>query len=94
MHRGTLLAAMAVLTFCVLAMAQSGENKLPEGVGKQVTERVCSACHGIDIVVTERHDRAEWQKVIDDMANRGADATDAEFKAILEYLTKYFGPKA
>ena len=77
-----------------LGAAQSAENKLPEGEGKQVTERVCSACHGIDVVVSERHNKDEWQKVIDDMASRGADATDAELQQIVEYLAKYFSSKA
>lgn len=83
----------AGLMVVALGAAQSADNKLPEGDGKQVTERVCSACHGIDSVVSERHNKGEWQKVVDDMASRGADATDAEFKQIVEYLTKYFGPK-
>jgi mono/diheme cytochrome c family protein len=84
---------MAALMFSALSLAQTPESKLPEGDGKQVTERVCSGCHGIDIMASERHTREEWQKVSDDMVARGADATDAEVKTIVEYLTKYFGPK-
>lgn len=93
MHKA-ITGTITAVTFCALGMAQSGEVKLPEGEGKQVTERVCSACHGIDSVINERHDRAAWQKVVDDMAARGADATDAEFKTIVEYLAKYFAPKS
>ena len=85
--------AIAGLMAAGFGAAQSAENKLPEGEGKQVTERVCSACHAIDSVVSERHSKDEWQKVIDDMAARGADATDAELKQIVEYLAKYFSPK-
>ena len=33
-----------------------------------------------------------WQSVADDMKSRGADATDADFRAIVQYLAKYFGP--
>jgi cytochrome c5 len=84
----------AGLTFSWLGMAQSGDVKLPDGEGKQVTERVCSACHGIESVVNVRHDRPGWQKVVDDMAARGADGSDMELKTIVDYLTKYFGPKA
>lgn len=91
MHRIAFIAAAQVLllSFC---FGQAAEVKLPEGEGKQVTERVCSACHGIDTAVSERHDKDGWQKVIDDMTAKGADATDAEFKTILNYLVKYFGP--
>jgi cytochrome c5 len=47
--------AIAGLMAAGLGVAQSAESKLPEGEGKQVTERVCSACHAIDSVVSERH---------------------------------------
>ena len=66
---------------------------LPDGPGKAATQRICSACHGVDVVAAERHPRTEWQKVVDDMAARGADGTDAELKSIVDYLAKYFGPK-
>ena len=92
MQRINWMVTAGLMVAC-LGAAQSADNKLPEDEGKQVTERVCSACHGIDSVVSERHNKGEWQKVVDDMASRGADATDAEFKQIVEYLTKYFGPK-
>jgi len=78
---------------CAVAAAQS-PSKLPDGEGKEVTERVCSACHGIETVVTERHTKAEWQKVSEDMVARGADATSGDVTVIVEYLTKNFGPKA
>ena len=90
MHKMTSLfvAQILFLSFCF----GQAEVKLPDGEGKQVTERVCTACHGIDTAVGERHDKDGWQKVIDDMTAKGADATDAEFKTILNYLVKYFGP--
>jgi hypothetical protein len=68
-------------------------DKLPEDKGKQETARVCTGCHTIDTVITERHDRVGWQKVVDTMASRGADGTDEELKLIVDYLTKNFGPK-
>ena len=80
--------------FLSRCLAQAPEVKLPAGEGKQVTERVCSACHGIETAVGERHDKAGWQKVIDDMVAKGADATDEEFKTIFNYLVKYFGPES
>jgi cytochrome c5 len=68
-------------------------DKLPDGKGKQETARVCTGCHTIDTVVTERHDKAEWQKLVDAMAARGADGTDEELKLIVDYLARNFGPK-
>lgn len=90
----TISCVIALVILYSVAAAQSSPIKLPDGEGKKVTERVCSACHGIETVVTERHTKAEWQKVSEDMVARGADATDADVTAIVEYLTKNFGPKA
>jgi mono/diheme cytochrome c family protein len=87
------VGAIVALIFSSLGATQPVDPKLPAGEGKEVTERVCSACHGIDLVASERHSKAEWQKVSDDMVARGADATEAEVKVIVEYLAKYFGPK-
>jgi cytochrome c5 len=89
-----ILVAMAGFVFCAPGSAQSGNIQLPDGEGKQLTEQVCSACHGIETAVGPRHDKTGWQKVVDDMAARGADGTDAQLKTIVEYLTKYFGPNA
>jgi cytochrome c5 len=91
--RRVTLGAMVGLIFSSLGATQPLESKLPAGEGNEVTERVCGACHGTDVVASERHNKSEWQKVSDDMLARGADATDAEVKTIVEYLAKYFGPK-
>jgi cytochrome c5 len=89
-----LTSGMIVLILsCSFAATQPSQGKLPEGAGKEATERVCGACHSIETVVTERHTKPEWQKISDDMAARGADATDSEMKAIVEYLTKNYAPK-
>jgi cytochrome c5 len=90
----TISSLIAMVVVSSIATAQSTPSKLPDGEGKEVTERVCSGCHGIDVVVTERHTKAEWQKVSEDMVARGADATDADVTVIVQYLTKNFGPKA
>jgi cytochrome c5 len=90
--RRAILEAMAAFVFC--APGWAGDIKLPEGEGKQVIEQVCSACHGIETAVGGRHDKTGWQKVVDDMVAWGADATEEQLKTIVEYLTKYFGPKA
>jgi cytochrome c553 len=84
---------IALIISCSFAAAQSSPIKLPEGEGKEVAERVCGACHGVETVVSERHTKTEWQKISDDMVARGADATDSELKVIVEYLTKNYGPK-
>lgn len=69
-------------------MAQS---TLPEAPAKKTFESVCGACHDVGTAIGKHHTRAEWDAVVDTMANRGAQATDQQFDAILDYLAKYFG---
>jgi hypothetical protein len=91
--RNVALALACALLLGLFGYGRTEEPKLPDGPGKQLTERICTACQGIETAVSQRHDRAAWQKIIDDMVTRGADGTNEELKAICEYLTKYFGPK-
>jgi hypothetical protein len=86
-----------LLVFSVaVASAQSNGNskndfKLPEGPGKEVTERVCTPCHGLENVVRARMAKERWSAVVDDMVSRGATATDAEIDRIVDYLATNFG---
>jgi len=73
-----------------MSMAFS-QVELPEGEGKEVTVRVCSACHDMTLTIGERHTEQQWRAVVDDMMRRGAEASDSEKKLILAYLVKNFG---
>jgi len=79
------LAACVAWT-CGVAWAQ-----LPEGEGKALTQKVCSNCHGVETFQSRRLDRDGWEKVIDEMTARGAQASDADFDKIVDYLTAVLG---
>lgn len=64
---------------------------LPDGPGKDAALKVCTKCHGLEPVVGLRRTRAVWDATVDDMATRGATATDAEFDAVVNYLVRFFG---
>lgn len=66
---------------------------MPDGAGKEPLERVCTACHDLSPVTSMNGGADIWQSVVDDMKSRGADGTDADFKAIVTYLGKYYGPQ-
>lgn len=65
---------------------------LPDGPGKDTLQRVCTTCHDLGAVTSMNGNADIWQSVADDMKSRGADGTDDDFKAIVQYLAKYFGP--
>ena len=84
----TLCPILFVLGIAVLPMAA---QNLPAGPAKETFENVCSQCHGLDIIVSEKHTKAEWKALVNTMANYGASAKDEEFDAIIDYLAKNFG---
>ena len=79
-------------TLILALMAAPEFAQLPDGPGKATTERVCANCHNIDVVTGHRQGREEWTSTIQKMIDAGADGTPDEFKEILEYLVKNFGP--
>ncbi len=66
---------------------------MPEGPGRDVTVRVCSQCHSPEIAAQQNLDAQGWKDLVNQMANNGANATDAELDAITQYLTAKFPPK-
>jgi competence ComEA-like helix-hairpin-helix protein len=73
----------------VLALAQS--NDLPEGKGKDVLERMCTNCHGLEQVTANRYSKKYWGSVVDDMVSRGAEGSDEDVNLVIAYLARNFG---
>ena len=69
----------------------AGAQGLPDGTGRAIYENICGSCHGADIVIGSQGTRARWEETVDAMRNRGAAGSDEDFKAILDYLARYFG---
>jgi len=92
------LAAALVLMAGFTAVAQNPSppadehQKLPPGEGRDLVIRVCSSCHDPEVVVNEQLDESNWKKLVDEMAGKGADATDAELDEIVHYLARAFPP--
>ena len=66
--------------------------EFPEGPGKAEFVRTCGKCHSPDNVLALNQNRAGWQDTISKMAGYGAEASDDDFLAILNYLEKNFPP--
>jgi quinoprotein glucose dehydrogenase len=65
---------------------------LPAGNGRDVVQRMCGACHPVEIVMRERHDRSGWANVVHAMVARGATGTDQEIQEVIDYLAAHLGP--
>ena len=64
--------------------------QLPDGPGREATVKLCSQCHGADVVMSLRQDRAGWAATLRKMSALGAKGTDEEFRAVLGYLAAHF----
>lgn len=73
------------------ALALHGQTlKLPDAPGKAVTEKVCGACHGAEILIGRQETRESWAATVNDMIQRGATGSDDEFFQVVDYLAANF----
>jgi DNA uptake protein ComE-like DNA-binding protein len=61
-------------------------SSLPDGPGKEVVEKLCSACHGLEYLVPSRRTVRNWVETIEVMKSFGAEATDEQWKTITDYI--------
>jgi competence protein ComEA len=74
-----------------LALLVGGARaQLPEGPGREETERLCKGCHEVAKSVSVRQDGVGWEATMKKMVALGLKVTDKELQAILEYLAKNF----
>jgi cytochrome c5 len=66
---------------------------LPDGPGKATVIEVCTKCHGPNNFSTLHMSRSAWESEVADMKDKGAVATDDDFKRIVEYLAKNYPPR-
>jgi quinoprotein glucose dehydrogenase len=68
----------------------AGSETLPDGPGKAVVVRICTACHGTSIFTQVRMGRTGWKDEVQAMVERGARGTSAEIRTVIDYLTKHY----
>jgi competence protein ComEA len=85
-----LAAAALALMIAGTAAAQTPQDQLPPGPGRETVLRVCSGCHSPDVVAGQSADRAGWADLVASMVGRGAAASDDDVKTIVDYLAKAF----
>jgi competence protein ComEA len=99
----SVLGGTATIIFTLTAFALSAQQsqsasgvkqELPPGAGKDTVVRVCSGCHLLTVVTTQRKTADSWTDTAVEMRNRGANASDEELEQIVQYLATNFGPKS
>ncbi len=85
--------AAALAASCLFAAGDDEEIKnLPAGEGKDAVVKVCLNCHGAGNFRQLRLNKDGWSDKVADMVEKGAEASDAETAAVIDYLVQYFGP--
>lgn len=92
MNRKIRLVSGAIFAlFCGFSLTNGAFGQaLPEGKGKAELVRICTACHGTDLITKSRKTPAEWRKSVNDMVDRGADGSPEEIDTIVLYLSANF----
>ena len=89
---GSRINFVVLLIVAVLPIAgQDKSVNLPDGKGRDAVKRICTSCHEIGMVVASRRTIIGWQQNVEDMISRGAEGSDDDFEAVVDYLTKFFG---
>ena len=71
--------------------AAHAQSALPDGQGRAVVERMCTTCHGLNVITGQRMTRERWADQISDMVARGAVGSDEDVRQVIDYLSKNFG---
>ena len=83
--------SLQLVSFSLLLMISMPAQELPDGEGRAVVVKVCGGCHEASIVASKKLTRPEWADLVDQMLEKGANATQKEVQTILDYLSKNFG---
>jgi competence protein ComEA len=78
----------------LLAPGVVAAGQLPDGPGKDVTVRLCGACHEAERAAALRLTREGWQETVARMVDLGMKASDEEIGKVLEYLAEHFKGEA
>ena len=82
-----IVAVVFVMQFAQVASAQ---DTLPAGPGKTQTLNLCGTCHEAAKATSVKLTREGWMETIDRMKAFGAEGSDEDFAAVLEYLATHF----
>ena len=61
--------------------------------GRRVTERVCTACHGLGADLTTGRTPDQWKQVVEQMISMGAQATADDARVVTDYLSRTYPAK-
>jgi hypothetical protein len=88
--------AIFLFASVILASAQAPSapgKPLPPGPMQAKVKAACTQCHNASRITEQHMTRQQWSDQLEKMEGLGAVFPDADRNAILNYLTKNFGPE-
>ena len=64
---------------------------MPEGAGKDLIQRECTACHDTGRISGQKKTKDDWIDTVSRMQGKGATLNDKEFDTVIAYLAQYYG---
>jgi cytochrome c5 len=55
---------------------------------RRILENACKTCHTLDLVYAARNTQERWREIVTDMRSKGAQVSDVEIDALVEYFTR------
>ncbi len=93
LYAGALIgASVAGALFPQATLWAQAPTTFPAGDGQAKAQAACAACHPVAIVAGKRYDAQKWGAVVDQMIDKGAKVSDADYDIIVTYLAKTYGP--
>jgi competence protein ComEA len=84
----------AALLIALPLAAGSLRAQMPDGPGREETQKLCSDCHELARSLSLRQDRDGWKTTVNKMIGLGAQGTEREFAAVIEYLSSHYAAEA
>ena len=67
-------------------------SEYPAGDGKAIADAACLQCHSADIPRQQRLNEKQWTASVEKMIRWGAAVKETDKAALVEYLSREFGP--
>src|SRR3989442_5394851 len=58
---------LALILYLNITLTAHAQSTLPDGEGKAVFERMCSACHGLEGITRAKMSKERWSETVDEM---------------------------
>jgi competence protein ComEA len=81
---------IALICLTVSPVVLRAQTALPDLPGKDVFEKVCTACHGVELVTVVTDTKDGWASTVADMVSKGAEVTPGDTDKIVNYLATAF----